>query len=109
MTPRYVHVALNYMQAVDWQAVQQAIDLEAIDWMRYAPNCYVLWTESELATIAGRLLTVPGMQANYFFICKIDIHDGFGWLPQWVWNWLRQNRTEHGFYLPPPPLVPPIS
>jgi hypothetical protein len=91
--PAYYHVGFTLPAEVPAQAVQDAIEQKCIDWLRYATNCYVVWTNVEAATLAGSILSVPGMSHTYFFIIKLDMSDGFGWLPQWIWEWLNRDRT----------------
>ena len=105
---RFVHIAFNDAKGVDLAAVQQAIELESKDWLRYAYNCYISWTDAPLAQLAGRLLAIPGMSDNSFFIVSLAVQDSFGWLPQWAWDWLRKDRTDQLAYLPSPPPVPPF-
>jgi hypothetical protein len=107
--PRFVHVAWQQQQTVDLSAVERALQVEALDWLRYATNCYILWTSSEPQVIAGRLMTVPGMAANSFLVSRLDFTDGYGSFPDWIWQWIRQDRSGRSVYtLPPlPPVAPP--
>lgn len=107
--PCYIHVSINYRAPVDYRAVEGALGMDSLDWLRYAPNSYILWTRSDPAVIAGRLMTIDGMKDCYFFICKLDFSKGFGWLPEFLWHWIHQDRhaqPELPFsfpLLPPPP------
>jgi len=104
---QFVHIGFNQLHRVDLAAVQQAIELESKDWMRYSENCYIVWTDVPLAQIAGRLLTIPGMNDNSFFVAGLNMEDTFGWLPAWAWEWMWRDRSTQPFCFLPP--VPPIS
>lgn len=92
--PRFLHVGIAYNppNPTFMAAVDQAIDSEALDWFRYADQCYLVWTSSDAETICRKLLRVPGMQGVRIFTCAIDVNDGFGYLSPAVWEWLRRDR-----------------
>jgi hypothetical protein len=64
-----------------------------------------VWTEIPLAEIGGVLLAIPGMSDNSFIVIALNVSDSFGYLPKWVWEWLRKDRTGRSSLKPPP--VPP--
>jgi hypothetical protein len=76
--------------------IHRVINDNAIDWAHYISNCYLIWTQIELATWTNILRTVPNMDTGNFFICAIDPNSPIeGWLPKWAWEWLLQYRGVH--------------
>jgi hypothetical protein len=72
--------------------VDQAIESEALDWYRYTWFCYVIWTRSDCETVCRKVLRVPGLQDSYVLVNALDPEDGFGQLPQTMWEWLKRDR-----------------
>jgi len=98
---RLVHItfALGTPPA-DQLAVHKVIDDNALDWMRYISNCYLIWTHIELASWTNLLKTVPNMENEFFLISSVDPNSPIdGWLPKWAWDWFKKYRGIH----PPPP------
>jgi hypothetical protein len=91
--PCYYHIGFTLPAGVDPNAIQEAIDDKVIDWLRYSANCYIVWSAVDAATLAGTILSVSGMSKTHFLVMRIDMSDGFGWLPAWIWEWLHRDRT----------------
>jgi hypothetical protein len=107
---RLIHISFAFGKpTADLQAIRNLIDYHSVDWANYISNCYLVWTQIELASWTALLRTIPNMEAGYFFISAIDPYSPVeGWLPQWAWNWVQKYRT---LYAPPPSeqplLLPP--
>jgi hypothetical protein len=82
------------MFAVQQTHVDDVLASECFDWLRYALNCYVVWTSSDCETILRKLKRVPGLEEANAFVCAIDMNDGFGSFPQWAWDWFRRDRGQ---------------
>lgn len=111
--PRFVHVGISYSAQVDIAWVDEAIESEALDWMRYSWFCYILWTPSDCETIVRKVLRIPGLERSNCLACVMDPNDGFGCLPEWAWEWMKVDRGAGSVVLwtPPdiiqPPQLPP--
>lgn len=92
---RYYHIGLTIPPGVDQNAVYEQIHTKSLDWMRYAPNCYIIWSTSPSAELAGAILGVAGMSNGNFLIVDVNLlqGDGFGWLPGWAWDWIKKDRS----------------
>ena len=90
--PRFVHVGISYPLQVNATLVDEAIASESFDWMRYSWFCYVLWTSSDCETIVRKILRVPGLENSHCLAFVMDITDGYGNLPGWVWDWIKLDR-----------------
>jgi hypothetical protein len=73
-------------------ALDQAIETEAFDWLRYSLCCWLVWSSSDTETICRKILRVPGMEGASALIIAMDINDGFGYLPPYAWEWIRKDR-----------------
>ena len=110
--PAYYHIAFTPLPGViDPQAVENAIAAMCFDWLRYAGNCYVVWTNSDASMLAGALMTVSGMKQSHFLVVSIDLigGDGFAFMPPWAMEWLKKDRSSNPLLplylsgiLPPP-------
>lgn len=67
----------------------------ASQWMRYAPNCWVLWTDLSVEEWHKRLERTPGLPTNYgaLILVVLDGNENrSGKTFDWAWNWLRDKR-----------------
>jgi hypothetical protein len=107
--PRFVHVGITYHQLPNFsvehiQLVDAAISSEAIDWVRYAWNCYILWTASDCETISRKIHRLPGLNEPGHFVCEFSPVGAFGSLPPWIWEWIGRDRGYGAFTLTDKPL-----
>ncbi len=88
---RFLHITFNFAGAPKIDELTPAFNL-ALDWLRYAPNCWVVWTSSSPEQWYERLR--PYLTNNdHMFISTLDLRQGYyGWLPQWAWDWLSKAR-----------------
>ena len=94
-TGQFLHIAINFKSgAAKMKELEPAFN-KALDWLRYAPNCWIVWTTSDPAKWYARLKPVLD-EADTFFICKIDIDTRYGWLPKSTWNWINKDRASDG-------------
>lgn len=101
--PRFLHVGFTAALPFDQGAADQVIASESFDWMRYASNCYIVWSSSDCETICVKILRVPGLQSANVLVCSFDVSDGFGSLPDWAWAWIKRDRGYGGVKLWAPP------
>lgn len=94
----YLHIAFNLPPV--WgpiqASVQNVITANALDWLRYAANCWIVWTADMPSEWAHRFNTqVVGLQDTSFLIIQVDIgstSNGFASFPNWIWEWIRRPR-----------------
>jgi len=96
---RYLHIAFNFppVWAPMQTAVQNVITANALDWLRYAANCWIVWTTENSKQWADKFYAqVQGAREGSFLIVAIDISatsDGWANFPQWIWDWIRRYRS----------------
>ncbi len=90
MNNHFLHVGFN------WSGPSKLDELEPVfnkakDWLRYAPNCWILWTGLTPQVWYTRLKPFVGKD-DRLFICKLDTTVRQGWLEPWIWDWLKKAR-----------------
>jgi hypothetical protein len=84
---RFVHVGLIF------PGVPKVRDLELPfsvvgDWVRYAFNCWIVWTDKpipEIYTILRQRLD----RDDQILIAPIDVSHSIGYLTPWIWHWMQ--------------------
>jgi hypothetical protein len=85
---RFLHVAFKFY------AQPKAAELEPVfnkarDWVRYAPNCWILWTSLSAKTWYERVKSSLDDGDNVL-ICQVMFDDRGGFLPKWIWKWIDE-------------------
>lgn len=90
--PFYLHITFNFHRGEN--KIDELIPTfnKALEWCRYAPNCWVVWTTSPPDDWYARLK--PHLaDYDHLFISALDLRNGYtGFLPQWAWDWLAKDR-----------------
>jgi hypothetical protein len=90
---RFLHIGFAYSSPVLPSTLEPVFG-QAIDWMRYAVNCWIVYTTSDPEIWYKRLLMVlPEPKENHsIFICEIDLKERSGQFPENLWKWLDKAR-----------------
>jgi hypothetical protein len=96
----YFHVSIIWRnQQKPVEQVRPIFDL-ADDWVTYGNGNWIIYTSEDALTWQGRVLAIISAEDS-FFLCEIaDIKSSGGWLPQWIWDWVKRDRNH---------FVPPIA
>ena len=89
---KFLHVGFNF---ADRQISEDKLKIlfdTAIDWVRYAPNCWILWTTSDVDTWYKYIKANIDERDNVF-ICELEITNRQGWLPKSIWDWIKKERN----------------
>jgi hypothetical protein len=101
---RFLHIGFTFNEGLPKvQELEPLFNALAPDWIRYSPNCWIVWTARPASDFMYALKNVVG-QTDSFLIVKIDMSDRNGWQPLWVWEWMDKKRN---LGPPPPPALPP--
>ena len=57
--PRFILVSFSLLPGMDTQAIDTAVESEALDWLRFAWGSYILWTTSDCEIICRKILRTP--------------------------------------------------
>ena len=87
---KFLHIGFNWSGEPKITELKPIFDL-AIDWIHYAPNCWIVWTSSDPAKWYERLKPHLGTN-DHMFICAVDMKTRNGWLPKSTWAWIDKTR-----------------
>ncbi len=87
---RLIHVGFNFSGPPKVKELEPVFNY-ATDWLRYAPNCWILWTTSPLDVWYARLKPCLG-PGDEVIIYRIDPKERHGWAQKWIWEWLDKKR-----------------
>src|SRR5262245_53055189 len=93
---RMLHLAVNPTQQ-HWPkvAVERELD-KAKDWIRYAPSCYLFWTNTSAQEWHAHFrATIPELRSHQYLICGVDLTDKQGLLPKEAWEWINRYEVEY--------------
>lgn len=93
MTAKYLHLGFTFRggRSAPTQRIQEVLN-KARDWVRYAPNCYILYTTADVQTWYGRLRDVIH-ERDHILVVELNIENRQGWLPKSIWDWIRRDRS----------------
>jgi len=81
--PKFLHIAFNFegrSSSSRDDAIKKAMDT-GIDWYKYAPNCWLIWTNRTPKKWYDILK--PKIHADdSIFITEIEMSNSFGYLPR---------------------------
>lgn len=101
---RFLHISFTFNEGLPKvQELEPVFNFLAPDWVRYAPNCWIVWTSRPPSDFLYGLKPLIG-PSDSMLIAKLDMTDRNGWQPEWVWNWIDRKRQ---LGPPPPPVEPP--
>jgi len=84
-----------------WKTAPKVVELKpvfdtALDWLRIAPNCWILWTNSETEVWFSALQPYLGTDDS-MFIGELNLsapsENYTGWYAKWVWDWINKHRS----------------
>jgi hypothetical protein len=91
---RFIHVGFK------WSGPPKTKELEsifgkALDWLRYTPNCWILYTKIDPGAWYQRIK--PHLDdGDYVLIAELnltDVGDNYsGYQPKWIWEWIKKHR-----------------
>jgi|SRR5271157_2994524 len=94
---RYVHIAFHYPPTMDALAAEhriQPIINTADDWLKYAGNCWIVWSPHTAKQWYEKFAAVKELGACYVLIVNLDLapENRAGQLPDWAWSWIQKKR-----------------
>jgi len=84
---RFLHIGCLFPTYPKTDALDRTLNLEAPDWIRYAFNNWIVWTDATPAELYMKLR--PWLaQDDHVLIIEINAHQRYGWMAPWVWKWI---------------------
>jgi hypothetical protein len=100
---KFLHISFTFNEGIPKvQELEPLFNALAPDWIRYSPNCWIVWTARPASDFLYAIKPLIG-QSDSVLMVKIDMSERNGWQPQWVWEWMDKKRQLG----PPPPPLPP--
>ena len=93
---QFLHLGINFKTKSPTAEVIEEVEAvlnKAKDWLRYAPNCWLIYTSVGPKTWHERLKQIPWMAEQSYLICSVDPTKKSGWLARTVWDWINQDRS----------------
>jgi hypothetical protein len=91
---RFVHVGFSVSGNVPVSALEKLFG-SALDWLRYDPHCWILYTTTDLDTWRDRIRALPEIKdTDSFLLFEIDVSVRSGYAQEYVWNWLHKDRSK---------------
>lgn len=87
---KFIHVTFAWSAPKNTELVKPIFD-PADDWIRYSPNCWILYTGNGPDWWYDRIRRHM-VTSDRVFIFEINLKNKAGWLDQWVWDWLNRPR-----------------
>jgi hypothetical protein len=85
------HISFNFGKREQKTEELKPAFNKALDWVFYAPNCWLVCTTAEPNIWIQRLRPLLHDEDS-IFICEINFSGAFsGFLPQIVWDWIERN------------------
>ena len=93
MANKFLHLGINFSvgTSLDKAAIETKLN-KAKDWLRYAPNCWIIYTGQPANIWYKRLKELPELEDKTFFVCEINLDNRAGWLQKSAWEWLKKQR-----------------
>jgi hypothetical protein len=93
---RLLHIGFHNFNMTEeiTAALAKTFDI-AKGWMRYTPNCWVLWTDESPDDWHTRIAATPGLPKNYgaLILTILDGHANRGGKTyEWTWKWLQEKK-----------------
>jgi len=98
MNKKYIHISFHYPESLpELEATHhiQPIINEADDWIKYADNCWIVWSSKNPNDWYEKFKAIPRLKDCWILILKMDFtpDNRAGQLPQWVWDWVQKPRS----------------
>jgi hypothetical protein len=89
MANTFLHIGFRFRSDPDLEELEKTFD-NALDWYRYAPNCWVVWTSSSPERWYSRLKKHLE-KGDRVFISELNIAERSGWMPSGFWEFLKSH------------------
>ena len=89
MAAAFLHIFIKPNLGVTDEMVKAKMNL-AVDWYKYAGNCWVVKTTSDVAKWQIRLKPLVEPTGS-LLILTIDPMQRQGWIAKGFWDWLKKN------------------
>lgn len=87
----FFHIGIAFLDMPKVEELEPVFN-KALNWLRYAPNCWIVKSTRSPRTWLARLK--PHLSAgDHVFIVQIELNKRSGLLPKWAWDWIAQQGS----------------
>ncbi len=89
---KYLHVAFRRVFGGPSKEELEKTFNQALDWLRYAPNCWILYTRRTPQQWYAALQPLLEDKPSSILIVEVNPAVRSGTMPKMVWDWLKKKR-----------------
>jgi hypothetical protein len=90
---KFLHVGFRWHDGGQKIQELEAIFNTAQDWIRYAPNCWIVYTTDDAEDLYERVRHLMTTD-DRVLVCELNPSDKQGWLENWMWERLNPHRSQ---------------
>lgn len=90
MARRFLHLFLEFGDDRTEPDLRKTLD-KALDWYKYGPNCWILWTSGSPDKWYVRLDKLI-QKGDRVFICELNIRERRGLMPRDFWEFIKSHK-----------------
>ena len=91
---KFLHLSVNPIDQTGRKLIEKKLD-KAADWLRYLPNCWLIYTAQPARVWYERLSEVTEeIEGCNLFIAEVNLRNRAGWIKTSAWDWINKKRPE---------------
>jgi hypothetical protein len=90
----FLHIGFVWTGPPKTKEMEPLFSREARDWVRYAGNCWIVWTDKDTNYWADKLRPQLGVN-DQVLVCPLPMNinnSSQGWMSKFVWDWMHKPR-----------------
>ncbi len=91
---RFLSATFEFKTPPSEKRVESKLNL-AIDWVKFAPNSWLLWTSSDPDKWNSRFKTFM-KSGDRVFVCEVDVSERSGVMPRSFWDFIKSHQADIG-------------
>ena|SRR5690242_7381764 len=89
---RFVHIGFAFPGALKMRDLEPAFNALGGDWIRYSATNWIIWTDKPSNQIFYMIRAFLDND-DQVLIAPINVHELFGSLQPWIWNWMNSKLS----------------
>lgn len=89
---KFLHLAVSPVDDTYRELIELKLD-KAADWLRYLPNCWLLYTAQPARVWYERLSDIETAKGRNLFIIEVELSNRAGWIKTSAWDWINKTRS----------------
>jgi hypothetical protein len=89
---RFITVIFEFNGEPNYSDLNPIFD-RALDWVRFTPNSWLLWTSSTPNQWYSRLKSQL-REGDRFFICEVNMEQRSGWMQRSFWDFIKSHQEQ---------------